>query len=79
MGVERVGWGGPHPELDFPTQFYLNLTKIAKVGFWGGFWVGGAGGWGRINTGLTLHVFRFSCISPKMTSIQNFIYIGHKL
>ena len=28
------------PKLDLPTTFHPNRTKIAKVCFWGGFWMG---------------------------------------
>ena len=34
--------------------------------------MGGEGGWGRLNMSRTLHVFHFSCISPIVTSIQNY-------
>ena len=60
-------------------MFHLNLTKISKVGIWGGSWVGGVVGWGEINMGPTLHVFRFSFILQKVTCMQNFINIGQQL
>ena len=29
-----------YPNLHFPTNFHPNQTKIDKVCYWGGFWVG---------------------------------------
>ena len=30
-----------YSKLDLPTKFHPNQTKIAKVCYWGGFWMGG--------------------------------------
>ena len=77
------GWGGlnitrhtifsntvSYTKLDFPTKFYQNRAKIAKVCRLGGFWVDGLGGF---------NMAHFSCIPLLVTSIQNFIEIGQKL
>ena len=38
--------GGGNVVGAVPTKFHPNLIKIAKVCFWGGFWVGGVVGGG---------------------------------
>jgi len=47
---------------------------LPKFLIWGGSGVF-AGVVGGFNMGRTLYVFLFSCISPKVTSMQNFIDI----
>ena len=37
-----------YPKLDLPTKFHQNRTKIAKVCYWGSFWMGRVGGWGGL-------------------------------
>ena len=42
VGGEKLVGGGKVVGVD-PTKFHSNWIKIAKVCFWGGFWVGGVG------------------------------------
>ena len=56
-----------YPKLHLPSKFHPNWTKISKVSYSGWFW----GGWCGLNKGLTLYVFFFSCIPPKVTSMQS--------
>ena len=69
----------PYPKLHLPTKFHPNRATIAKVSYLGWFRGVWGGGWGGLNMGRTLYVFLFSCIPPKVTSMQNFIDIGQKI
>ena len=54
-----------------PPSFIQIGPKFPKLVVRGGFWVGGVGGWGGINMGLTTHVLLFRCVSPKIYKLAH--------
>ena len=59
-----------------PPSFIQIGPQLPKFLIWGGLGVVGGVFGGGLNMGRTLYVFLFSCIPPKVTSMQNFIDIG---
>ena len=49
-GIEWIAYNEKfitYSKLDLPNKFHPNQTKIAKVFYWGGFWMGGLLGWAK--------------------------------
>ena len=65
-------------DLDFPTNFQSNATKIAKVGYVVGFWSGGKGSCNGLKISQATPLFRFKFSPSKVAAISSFIKIGQK-
>ena len=64
--------------LDFPTNFQSNETKIAKVGYGVGFWLGGKGSCSGLKISQATPLFRFKCSPSEGAALPCFIKIEQK-
>ena len=91
-GKVESGWNGlkmiqdtpyakqlSNSDLDFPTNFQSNATKIAKFGYGVGFWLGGKGSCNCLKISQATPLFHLKCSLQKVLPYQVSLKLGKNL